>query len=407
MKRWFCILFYSGSLLADVQYETIVDRYFSPYIGAEDIISAQYSLEYLQDNVIQFHKDTKKNFWSGMGRFAELFLFWDPIDAVGVTTQHEVFGHGFRIRSLHSQGAKVRGYKIDLPSPYGDGGGETRFSERESQTTAFEELSVVSGGVEATAILANRLALKWFQRGYIDARETMLYFDAQQDLTVYSMLSKNEDGGDVSHYVHLLNKTYDKSHIKVKTLRQRALVGLLDPLTYYSVYAWWRFVVCGKSTHIPMISIRSYKYLPSIRLGLTPFGPEYYLDNYLVKDRKPICFYFRAGNYSHQNYIGAGVEHAYLWNIQSLPWGLRLDLWYQPHTAFRDLDYSLKKLKIEHDFHQQPHNPRAGIALSIIGQIKMSSHTAAYFQLGGKTIGFLPGEPLQPSIIARLGMSFR
>lgn len=86
--------------------------------------------------------------------------------------------------------------------------------------------------------------------------------------------------------------------------------------------------------------------------------------------------------------------------------GLRLDGWYQPHSAFRDHHYSIRNLKKEGHFHHQPHNPLVGIALSVIGHVKTSKHSAFYFQAGGKTIGYLEGEPLQPSLIVRLGMSF-
>ncbi len=398
-----------GSACAEVYYNTIVDRYFSPYIGAEDILSAHRGLEYTQDLIYSPPAKPPRGFWIGMERFSELFFLWDPVNVTASTTQHEVFGHGYRIRSLNHEGAVVKSYTIDVPFPYGDGGGATYFKYKERQVTTFENLATASGGVEATAILANRLKLQWLQKGSIDGRESTLYNDSEHDISEYIWFTSGkagEDDGDIGHYVHNLNKTYPHSHLSIRSLKRQALVNLLDPFTYYAIYAWWRYVIAGKKTSMPMIPMWSYRYLPGMRIGLTPFGPEYYLDNFLVKDKKPIYFYLRGGHFSKQTYFGFGVEHAYLWNLESLPWGLRLDCWYQPHHAFRDLHYSLKKLHTKGHFTSQPHNRFLGLALTVIGHKKLWSHGAVYFQIGGKTIGYLEGETLQPSLIARIGFTF-
>ncbi|HEY5236184.1 MAG TPA: hypothetical protein VIJ14_08405, partial [Rhabdochlamydiaceae bacterium] len=90
---------------------------------------------------------------------------------------------------------------------------------------------------------------------------------------------------------------------------------------------------------------------------------------------------------------------------ESLPWGLRLDCWYQPHHAYNDLHYSLENLHKEKRFTTQPHNPFFGLALTVIGHKKLWSRGAFYFQVGGKTVGYLEGETLQPSLIARIGFT--
>ncbi len=398
-----------GSVSAEIYHNAIVDRYFSPYIGAEDILSAHRGLEYAQDSIYTPPDHPQRGFWIGTERFCELFFIWNPIDQTAATTQHEVFGHGYRLRSLNRDRAKVDSYKIGIPFPYGEGGGYTRFEYNEDKVTTYQDLAVTAAGVEATAILANRLKLQWLQRGYIDARESVLYNDSEHDITGYIWITGKHDlehEGDIAHYVHHLNRTYPHGHLSVRSLKTQALVNFLDPFTYYAFYAWWRYVVSGKTTRIPMIRIKSYHYLPGARLGLTPFGPEYYLENFLVKDNKPIYFYLRGGNFSKQTYLGFGIEHAYLWNLECLPWGLRLDCWYQPHHAYNDTHYSLEKLHEERHFKTQPHKPFFGLALTVIGHKKLFSHGALYFQIGGKTFGYLEGETLQPSLIARVGFTF-
>lgn len=409
MKRLLFLTLMLGPVFGDVYYNAIVDQYFSPYMGAEDLISAHRGLEYTQDWIYTPPETPRRGFWIGMERFSELFFIWDPINYLASVTQHEVFGHGYRIRTLHHEGAHVTKYRIDAPFPYGWGGGATHYKYHPHNITSFEDLAVASGGVEATSILANRLKLKWLQRGAIDARESALYTTSEQDISNYIWITERhdlEDEGDIAYYVHHINRTYPKGHLSVSSLKKQALVNLLDPFTYYAIYAWWHYIISGKKTSIPMIGIGSYRYLPGMRLGLTPFGPEYYLDNFLVKDNKPIYFYLRGGHFADQTYVGFGIEHAYLWNLESLPWGLRLDAWYQPHIAFRDLHYSIAKLHEQGHFTTQPHKPHLGLALTAIGHKKLWSQGALYFEIGGKTIGFLQGYPLKPSLIARGGLTF-
>jgi hypothetical protein len=405
MKRLILSLLSFGSLFADVRYNLIVDPYFTPYIGADDLLSTCRGLEALEDTI--YKPPHGQTFLNDTERFADLFLVWEPINYMAMVTQHEVFGHGFWVRSLHSDHAFVKRYEFGAPPPYGPGGGGTLYSFAPSQITAFQELAITSGGVEATAILANRLKLQWLQRGTINPRQATLYLYSQQDLTLYAADTNqsDEDGHDISHYVRILNKTYPKGHLTDKSVQQHSLVNLLDPFTYYSIYDWFYYIFTGKQGPMPMISIGQYNYLPGARYGLTPFGPEYYFENFLVKQDKPIYFYVRGGSFAKENYWGFGIEHGYLWTIDSMPWGFRLDFWRQPHTAFRNKKYSMENLEKEGHFHTQPHDPHYGICLSLIGHKKLWSTGALYFQIGGKTVGYLPGEPLQPAVIARIGLT--
>jgi hypothetical protein len=100
--------------------------------------------------------------------------------------------------------------------------------------------------------------------------------------------------------------------LALPSLKNKALVNLIDPCTYFSIFAWWYYIFTGKQGPLPLIPIKSYHYTFDARLGLTPFGPEYYFKNFLVKDQKPIYFYIRGGHFAHQNYYGFGIEHAYL-----------------------------------------------------------------------------------------------
>ena len=124
-----------GSVAAEVYHNAIVDRYFSSYIGAEDILSAHRGLEYIQDRIYSPPDKPRRGFWIGTERFAELFFIWNPIDEIAATTQHEVFGHGYRLRSLNRDRARVVKYRINVPIPYGTGGGATYFHYNKKKFT--------------------------------------------------------------------------------------------------------------------------------------------------------------------------------------------------------------------------------------------------------------------------------
>jgi hypothetical protein len=400
-------LLFSQEPAPETYYNAIVDPYLSPYVGGDDLLFLHWSLRCAENAFVNRETLSSKTFLGGLLRVGELELVWLPINYTMMVTQHEVFGHGFRVRSLW-QYARVEHYKWGVPPPYGPGGGATGYLFVPSHITTFQDLAIASGGVEATAILANRTRLEWLQSGGIDYRESSLYNWSQQDLTNYVFATMPDDGGDISHYIRVLNETYPSDHLTHKQMKQQALVNLFDPFTYYSLYAQLNYIFTGNSKgYIPMIPIGSYRYLPSPRYGLTPFGPEFYLENFLVKDNRPIYFYLRAGHFAGSTYTGAGIEYAYLWEKNGNSLGFRADIWHQPFANFNNRSYAIEKLLDGEPLPSPPHKPQFGGALSLIARKRMTEHSSFFFQLGAKTPGFLPGEPLETFPIARLGVSLR
>ena len=298
---------------------------------------------------------------------------------------------------------RVTHYEFGVPPPFGTGGGATFYSYNKDKLTGFQSLSIKSAGVEATAIFGNHIRMNWLNQGNINPRQSSLYFLNQQDITIYTLISKSH--GDIVEYINLLNHTYAKGNLELTSLKKRALINYLDPFSWFSTYAWWNYVVSGKKTSIPMISIKSYKYLPSARLGLTPFGPEYYLENFLIKENRPTYFYLRAGSFAGMTFTGVGIESPSLWQLGSFPLGLRLDLWNQPKVDFSDDHYSLSALAKMKFQGVDIKNSRPGLSLSFITQKKLWKEGSLFLQLGGKTRGFVPGESLEPSLIVRCGLT--
>lgn len=405
-----CLLCSSHLSFAASDYQLILDPNFSPYSGAEDILTFQHLLMKGEDDLIH-RPPAKISVARGVGRFFELAA-WDVVNRYLLFTQHEVFGHGYRIRDLGSKYAAVVGYSFKWSSA------ATEYVLSD-QLTSSQQLSIITAGIDATAILANRLRFKWLEAGAIDGRQSSLYLAAEQDLTnyVYTMDFTSGDlslsGHDIEGYLFFLNATYPGGHLTKSKLRNMTLINYLDPFTFYSWYSSWRFIVSGKQTRIPMIRMGQYKYLPSLRLGLTPFGPEFFLENFLSCEEHPIYFYIKAGSFAQNDYYGIGVEQPYLFSWKKLNIGYRFDAWRQPQVIFQkgylqafDL-YSFPNAESVPQFYSNAtlHKQTVGIALSAIIEKELDESAHLYLQPGFKTKGYLPGEALRASPILRIGFS--
>lgn len=393
------------------------DLDFSPYAGGEDVLFVHRSLERMEGwlvgkSPVYYSKEAAARLW----RLGELVLVWLPINYLGIVVQHEIFGHGYRIRDIGNQRAHVTGYSFGTPPPYGHGGGATAYRVYEDLTTT-EETSIAMAGVESTAILAQTTKLKWLETNWIDPRQAILYLLSQQDITLYIGSLNTEgtlEGHDMKGYVRSLNYTYTARPLSCGRLRTLSWINLADPFTYYAVYSWFHYLSAGKESKIPMIPIWDWGYLPGLRLGLTPFGPEIFVENYLLRGDRPVYFYGKGGHHSHNGYYGVGLFAPKLWLRHRWSFGARIDSWWQPKLLLQPAATSI--LDIDFDEKPDPNNP----LYSYPEQYKKrwgaaGSFLAAYFsrrvgfeaEFGYKAQGFLPGYALRASPVSRLFFSLR
>lgn len=393
----------------------------SPYAGGEDILFVQRCLERAEGYMISktpiyYSKAAQARFW----RLTELFLGWMPVNFLALVAQHEVFGHGYRIRDI-DHGSRVTGYQFDTPPPYGSGGGSTRYEIGPTYNTT-DETAVAMAGVESTSIIALLTKFKWLESGKIDPRQTVLYLLGQYDLPLYigtlkalKELSDDEQeeqmhGHDMVAYVRSLNQTYPKSLLSVGRLRSITWINLADPFTYYAIYAWFHYISAGKESSIPMIPIGSYRYLPGLRFALTPFGPEYYIENFLVCKNRPFYFYVKIGRHAQNNYFGMGYYVPKFWSFGNWSIGSRLDAWRQPklllgqgQIPYEDINFSQKPDPNNPLYsYAEQHEMRIGAGFSMIVDYKLSSKSGFEAELGYKAQGFVPGESLFAAPIARV-----
>ncbi len=383
---------------------------FSPYSGGEDVLFAHRILErtegyFIGKSPIYYSKQAAARMW----RLSELVFIWLPINYLATVVQHEVFGHGYRLRDTPR--AHVSGYHFGTPPPYGSGGGATSYYYSTNFTTT-EATSAAMAGVESTAILAQITKLKWLQANWIDPRQSVLYLLCQQDLNLYIGTLKTQgslDGHDINDYIHSLNYTYPSNFLSGARLRSLSWINLGDPFTFYSIYSWFHYLSSGKESKIPMIPVWDWGYLPGVRLGLTPFGPEFFIENYLLKRNKPVYFYVKGGEHAKNDYYGLGFFAPSIWNIHRWSFGARFDAWRQPkllltpgNVSIYDINFDVKPDKHDPLYpYSEQFKVRYGAAGSILFAYQ-SKRSGFETEFGYKAQGFLPGYSLRASPVIRL-----
>lgn len=404
-------------VMAPVENKATLDICLSPYAGGEDLLLSDRILEKIETYCLGKSSLVYANTaYARFFRLSELIGIWLPINYFTMVVQHEVFGHGYRLRDLHTHNlAKVDGYLFSAPPPYGPGGAATAFSIATHITTT-EGAAVSCGGVEGTAILALLTKLKWLSANRIDPRQSVLYLLSEQDLTLYiSSLKLKENheqlDHDINSYIKEVNYTYPEHLLSRGRLRSLSWINFADPFTFYAIYSWFHYLSSGKETKIPMI--RSM-YLPGFRLGLTPFGPEVFFENFFLRKKIPLYVYFAGGRHAGNTYLGLGTYAPKLWIIQKWSFGLRIDLWRQPKLLLQPGNVPY----IDIDFKQKPsastplypsskqHAARPGASGSLITAYKANEWCSCEVELGYKSQGFLPGYSLFAFPTVRLNIGF-
>lgn len=401
-----------------------VDIHFTPNAGAENIILLQKSFAKIENIVFPIPpntitKDLPPSLYSLNNRMimgAKTLLFWIPFNASCTVTQHEIFGHGYRVRDLGTKYAEVTGYAMYVVA------GSTSI-DITNKLTVSQSLAITIAGLEADAILAHKVKMKWLSNGKIDPRQSSLYALSALSLFGYA-LSVHETpktvpktGNDIINFLFELNTLYKDSNLTHSKLTNLSLIDLSDPFLIYSILSQIFYVNYGLPMNIPMLQIGSTKYLASPRLALTPFGLQGYLDNFFVFKSIPTYLYLKWGKNGSNIYYGCGIENPSVLNWKTASLGFRADLWRQPDVLFQQGALSAKQIEALPEGTPISQIPplypsslltkrNIGGALSIIGTYGLVKWPARlYLELGFKSDGYLPGEALRASPIARGGLS--
>lgn len=373
----------------------IFDAEMSPMAGSSVVDLAATLLGRAEDKVLPlrlFDEETVLRRSAGVGyRFARLFALDLPQEDWLRVVNHEIFGHGARLRERFD--GPVR-YRVGLPPPYGGGGGSTSFTfDREP---AIEEvLAITIGGMEANNVAASRLALRAVARGEATYREMLRYLLSRLDTVGYILSTGDEpeeEGHDVSDFLIALRDVAG-SDLTARDLRRRAIVGLADPLLGVAAYGLVLSYLWRGDTDAPVPAFRvgGLGYLPALRLQLAPFGIEWVVENTFARDGLATRVSARFGDAPGARSFGIGLHRDAIWTWRRARIDVDGHAWRQP----RILDDG----RVERSA-----GGAAFATASVPLDVKWLRWASVVVQGGYKTRGFVEGEPLGSGFVARGGV---
>ncbi len=410
------LIFLSSIQISQAQsnYNLIYDNHFSSGVGAENLLTihkAFYSFEdkYLPTEI--FNGDKKSGKYLNIIYRASKNIIDYPTQVFLKLVQHEVFGHGARFSEFGYDGIS---YNLNLTPPFGTGKGFTSpWTSPKHATTIDEDISIDVAGVEACTILADAIRQKWVMDDSTNYNDFFLYFRTHYGISEYIYRTYyNNKMGDISDYLYALNLRNSKSGYSPtlinsnssnqylsKDLLQYAVINLFDPFQFLAFYNWCGYIISGKPKgKLQMIKIGNVKYLPSFHLGLTPFGAEFYMDNYLKYQNRTFKIYGRLGDSRFENFWGGGISAFNIINNNYCYVNATTDIWNQPSLQLHNTENYLT------------HNGTNGLGVCVSAtagvRISKKNPVSVVAICGYKTDGFLPGEILNNGFFFRTGLSF-
>lgn len=301
-----------------------------------------------------------------------------------VTFQHEVFGHGFRIREV-GPGWKVTKYTFDL-----DGSGATHFKYNKNSHSQYM-IGVTIAGMEATEVLSNQIKTRMLNLRTINPVYGAAYFNAAMDQIGYVYASdykKESTGNDVQDYIKDMNTIYGSGYITSSKLKNRTALSLLDPFLYFSGYA----LVTGKDYEYPMIPIGDWGYLPALKAVFTPYGLESKLINHFKTPGTPFQLNFSQGKHKVGTSWSAELIIDKITEKGNVDIGCNIAIWKQPKLFYVDPLKAPNKI---------------GHSVEVNLKINLDETKAIYTAIGYKTAGFRLGYPVRQAALLRTGLSFK
>jgi len=267
-------------------------------------------------------------------------LLDNVLDHMAFLLQHEVFGHGARYREF---GYTDNSYRLHLVFPYGDSKGWAFRGIPDSlrKITSSENPMMTIGGFDAESLLSQVILLGWVEKGAIYYRETWLYFFNSLGLSSNILRTKyhlrGEGGNDILSYLGAVDPGVGIPEgrgdvLTIDNLTSRIWVNAINPFLYFSLYAYfcWYLWMGEDKMSLPMISIGPVKMLQLFRFGLTPYGTEYYFENFVKFSETAARVYIRYGMPDFCKSWGAGLSIANLIRGTRFSLGAKIDVWSQP-----------------------------------------------------------------------------
>jgi hypothetical protein len=408
---WICLLlacpFFS---VAQSNVRLILDTKGSAYFGAENIQTLNWVYARAIDKMLppELWKE-ERPFKQVMGfgyRFSRLILLDYVAAHMLMLVQHEVYGHGARLREF---GVKDIAYQFHFPPPLGTYGGRAiQVGPSNRRWGEDEELAFNFSGSEATSLLSSQMEARFFEANSMHHQDALLHLYTGMDMPAY-ILSQwlagqlgGTVGGDPGQYMRSINQKYVSASnpYNISTLARQSLVTFLNPFDWYSIYTVGiQYLVKGNTRlpQLPTIGIGSLRYLPALSYNLTPFGSEFILYNYVKRGEKTFVGDIRVGDNRFESHWGADVLARRI--LESRRWEVSLQAggWHQPPLH----------LGGESIYETKGGLGGYGKAHVAWAPTLNSPDVRLYLQGGYKSAGYVMGEPLASGPILRFGLDFR
>ncbi len=387
-------------------YPLLWDPALSSETGAENLATAHRGLMALEDRVLPLRwTDERTVGEKALGvtyRLGRAVLLDGTIAYLAALTQHEVHGHGAGARQTGSYGSR---YELRFPPPYGPGGGLTDYPD-DVRFGPYESLHATANGVNGTLQLFRTVRDHAVLRGRVYHDEVLLGLAGHLDLPTYVWKTSRpaEDFNDIVSYLSAVAPRFGSGTTPtLSSLRTKALVSLLDPFALFALRSSLvDYLFRGTpSTPLRALEWRGIRYLPSIHLSLSPFGPEFLLEHLAVHHDRLWRLSTRLGNGPYGRFGGAGLRVSNLVHTDRLHTDARLDVWYQPTLLFND---SVRRAYRQSDDGIDPFalGGRAEISASIRPTTEWPVFATG--TVGYKTEGFVLGEGLDDGILVEFGL---
>jgi hypothetical protein len=348
-----------------------LDQYYSPFMGNEIIGNFNNLVTWFEGN----NKGYSKKYYA-----AETIIETSSA-LVSAITQHEIFGHGYRLREL---GYTPSGYEIRLLSgvTYYNGW----FSNR------IECINFSLGGHEANKIAAEETSSKFLvNEGLTNFDEKYYLFNKLSLFQEYLLILNYNNWDftvrtDTAKYLGNLNNILDENHQIELRKFVLTFLDLADPLVFAPIYT----LFTGKD--LPFLEFGPVKYLPSFGTLMTPYGLEAKLDNYFKVNDFPFIVSLRGGSNGGNNSMGAKFEAPYIYINKNANMNAAISLWRQPEIN-------------EDKFPYPPQN--IGGSIKVGGLYYLTDKFGVKGTINLKSSGYEPGESLRATARFNAGIKIK
>lgn len=364
-----------------------VDKYYSPYMGSDWMISGLHAYQGIDDIVAS---STECNVTSCMtlirtGKSAFEFTLSSFFNVL----QHEIFGHGARAREFNLPDI---GYHINIFS-----GATTYPSGAFNALNVNQRAAVTAGGVEATSILSQELEKDMFCSGAIDSRAAMMYLVSSLDESIYVFgLDGNSFHPDNDSYSYIgnVNIWYNQQALTPDKLKWAVAWNWLDPMMYLSAWSVFKYITFGTpSLDFTTLHIGESRFMPTTRTYLTPYGPEYnLLLNLYTPKEKYFGINFRYGKTENKNSAGIDLTVAPVSKNECFYIVNKLSAWRQPHLLQNGTAAT--------------NSNKYGFGDFLGLYYRLAKNVFIKGELGYKVSGYIPGRQLSRGVYWGVGFTF-